>query len=144
YKKHSFRFSEPPMSDDTQAPTRGQLERLLSQRIQALYRTHLEHKPSKIDCQINEDKIIIVLNDSFTKAEKLLAENGQEGLAEQVHAELDEVILPLLKALIEEVLEISVLDLLSNAKLKTGRSGTIALLASTPQFRAPASARSAD
>ncbi|MBD1937339.1 DUF2294 domain-containing protein [Microcoleus sp. FACHB-68] len=132
------------MSDDTQAPTRGQLERLLSQRIQALYRTHLEHKPSKIDCQINEDKIIIVLNDSFTKAEKLLAENGQEGLAEQVHAELDEVILPLLKALIEEVLEISVLDLLSNAKLKTGRSGTIALLASTPQFRAPASARSAD
>ncbi|MBD2041494.1 DUF2294 domain-containing protein [Microcoleus sp. FACHB-672] len=132
------------MCEDTQPATRGQLERLLSQRIQALYRTQLEHKPSKIDCEICDDKIIIVLDDSFTKAEKLLAENGQEGLAEQVHTELDEVILPLLKALIEEVLQISVLDLLSNAKLETGRSGTIALLASAPQFRSPASARSAD
>ena len=120
---------------ETTGPTRGQLERTLSQRIQALYRTQLGHQPSKVTCQIFDEKIAIILEDSVTKPEQLLVESGREELAEKVRSDLDEVIRPQLKALIEEVMGIAVIDLLSDAKLDTGRSGTIAVLESTPQVR---------
>ena len=120
---------------ETSYPTRGQIERTLSQRIQALYRTQLEHQPSRVTCQIFDEKIAIILEDSITQPEQLLVENDQEELAEQVRAKLDEAIEPKLKALIEEVVGVAVIDLLSDAKLATGRTATIAILAQTPQLR---------
>ena len=120
---------------DASYPTRGQLERTLSQRIQALYRTQLEHQPSRVVCQIFDEKIAIILEDSITQPEQLLVENGQEELAEKVRAELDEAIQPQLKTLIEEVVGVDVIDILSNAKLETGRTATVVILANPPQVR---------
>lgn len=120
---------------DPSSPTRGQLERILSQRIQALYRTELEHQPSRVTCQIFDEKIAIILEDSITQPEQILVNSGEHELAEKVRAELDEAIQPQVKALIEEVLGVSVIDLLSDAKLETGRTATIAILAATPQVR---------
>ena len=120
---------------ETSYPTRGQIERTLSQRIQALYRTQLEHQPSRVTCQIFDEKIAIILEDSITQPEQLLVENDQEELAEQVREKLDEAIEPQLKALIEEVVGVAVIDLLSDAKLATGRTATIVILAQTPQLR---------
>lgn len=122
---------------DSSPPTRGQIERTLSQRIQSLYRNQLEHNPSRVVCQIFDDKIAIVLEDSITQPEQVLVENGQEDLAQQVRLELDEALQPQLKALIEEVVGVTVIDLLSNAKLDTGRSATVAILAQSPQVRNP-------
>ena len=119
------------------SPTRGQLERTLSQRIESLYRSQLEHKPSKVVCQIFDEKIAIILEDSITQPEQILVNNGQQELAEKVRSELDEALQPQIKALIEEIVGVSVIDLLSNAKLETGRSATIAILAESPQFRNP-------
>ena len=119
------------------SPTRGQLERTLSQRIESLYRSQLEHKPNKVVCQIFDEKIAIILEDSITQPEQILVNNGQQELAEKVRSELDEALQPQLKALIEEIVGVSVIDLLSNAKLETGRSATIAILAESPQFRNP-------
>ena len=45
---------------DSSFPTRGQLERTLSQRIQALYRAQLEHRPSQVFCQMFDEKIAII------------------------------------------------------------------------------------
>ena len=115
--------------------TRGQLERTLSQSIQALYRNELGHQPSKITCQIFDSKIAIIMENSLTKPEQLLAENGKEDLAEQVRSDLEEVIQPQIKALIEKIVGIDVIDLLSDSKLDTGRSGTIAVLADSPALR---------
>lgn len=120
---------------DASSPTRGQIERTLSQRIQALYRTQLEHQPSKVTCQLFDEKIAIILEDSITQPEQLLVENGQEELAEKVRAELDEAIQPQLKTLIEEVVGVDVIDILSNAKLDTGRTATVVILANPPQVR---------
>lgn len=120
---------------DPSFPTRGQLERTLSQRIQALYRTQLEHRPSRVTCQIFDDKIAIILEDSITQPEQLLVKSGQEELAEQVRSELDEALQPQLKTLIEEVVGVTVVDLLSDAKLETGRTATVVILAETPQLR---------
>ena len=120
---------------DASYPTRGQLERSLSQRIQALYRTRLEHQPSRVTCQIFDEKIVIVLEESITQAEQLLVESGQGELAEQVRSELDAALQPELKALIEEIAGVTVVDILSDAKLETGRTATVAILANPPQVR---------
>jgi len=122
---------------DASFPTRGQIERTLSQRIQALYRTQLEHQPSRVVCQLFDEKIAIVLEDSITQPEQLLVSSGQEELAEQVRTELDEALQPQLKALIEEVVGVAVIDILSNAKLETGRTATVVILADLPRVRNP-------
>lgn len=120
---------------DSSYPTRGQLERTLSQRIQALYRNQLEHQPSRVTCQLFDEKLAIILEDSITQPEQLLVNNGQTELAEKVRAELDDALQPQLKELIEEVVGVTVVDLLSNAKLETGRTATVVILANPPQVR---------
>ncbi len=118
-------------------PTRGQLERNLSQRIQSFYANQLGHRPTKVTCQLFDTKLAIVIDDSITQPEQLLIERGQKELVEQVRSGLDEAIEPELKQLIEEVLNVSVLDLLSDVTLNTGRGGIIAVLSGTPSVRNP-------
>lgn len=119
----------------TPPPTRGQIERTVSQRIHALYRDTLGHKPSKVTCQLFDDKLTIIIEDSITTAEQVLIKEGQEELAQQVRLGLDDATKPQLKAVIEEVLDVSVADLLSDATLDTGRTGIIAILEQPPEVR---------
>lgn len=119
------------------APTRGQVERNLSQRIQTLYRSELGHQPSQVSCQLFDGKIAIVMENAITQPEQLLANTGQSELAEQVRDDLQKALQPQIKALISEVVGVEVVDLLSDATLETGRTGMIAVLAGRPQFRNP-------
>ena len=125
------------MNYESSKPTRGQLERLLSQRLQGLYREQLGHQPSKVTCQLFDEKLAVIVEDSITPPEQLLANTGQAELAQKVRSDLDKAIQPQLKALIEEVLSVGVLDLLSDATLETGRTGIIAVLDVTPEVRNP-------
>lgn len=125
------------MTQEPSTPTRGQLERLLSQKLQALYRAQLGHQPGKITCQLFDEKLAIIVENSITPPEQVLANNGQTDLAEQVRTDLDKAIQPQVKALIEEVLGVAVLDLLSDATLETGRTGIIVVLDVTPEVRNP-------
>ena len=120
-------------------PTRGQLERSLSQQIQALYRNELGHRLSAVDCELFETKIAIVLEQSITQPEQFLAEQGKDKLVEELHAELGKAIEPQLKALIESVVGVSVVDLLKDTTLQTERTGIIVILAEAPQVRDTAS-----
>lgn len=119
----------------TSTPTRGQIQRTLAQRIQALYRDQLGHQPSKVTCQLSDSNLTIILENSITQPEQLLAQTGRIELAEQVRADLDEAIQPQLKTLIEDILNVQVVELLSDATLETGRTGIIALLTDTPNIR---------
>lgn len=123
---------------NTSELTRGQVERTISQRIQALYRECLGHQPSKVTCELFEDKLTIILEDSMTPAEQLLLQEGKEDSVEQLRSDINEVIRPQLKAEIEQILGISVLDLLSDATLQTGRMGLIVVLERTPSLRSGA------
>lgn len=120
-------------------PTIGQLERSLSQKIQALYREQLGHLPSKVTCQIFGEKLAVVIENSITQPEKLLVEEGQKDLATQVRHDLDDAIQPQLKDLIEAVLGVKALDILSDATLSTERTGLIVILDGTPDVRNPGS-----
>lgn len=122
---------------NTEQQTVGQVERTISQRMQALYKEHLGHQPSKVTCQLFDSKLAIVLEGSVTQPEKLLAEEGQTELAKQVRTDLNEAMQPQIKALIKEILGVDVLDILSDAALDTGRTGIIVVLSETPSVRNP-------
>ena len=76
------------MTGETLEPTRGKLERSLSQRIQALYRSQLGQQTSHAVCDLLDNKLIIVIENGVTQPEKLLAQNGQQDLALQVRSQL--------------------------------------------------------
>lgn len=123
------------MTGENIVPTRGKLERSLAQGIQGLYRSVLGHQTSQALCNLLDNKLIIVIENAITQPEKMLAQNGQEDLASQVRSQLESVLEVALKDLIREVLGVGVIDLLSDATLETGRTGTIAILESAPQVR---------
>src|SRR6476620_4406214 len=123
------------MTGETLEPTRGKLERTLSQGIQALYRSQLGHTTSQALCNLLDNKLIIVVENGLTQPEKLLAQNGQEDLALQVRTQLESVLELPLKELIQKVLGVGVTDLLRDATLETGCTGTVAILDSAPQVR---------
>lgn len=122
--------------------TKGELERQLSQKIQAFYRRQLGHQPSKVTCQLFDSKLAVIIEDSITNAEQLLVEEGKNDLAEKVRSNLDDAIQPELKQLIEEITKVTVLDMLSDATLVTGRTGIIVVLSDLPDLRNSASAKS--
>ncbi|HEY9762117.1 MAG TPA: DUF2294 domain-containing protein [Trichocoleus sp.] len=128
------------MPQKTEQPTAGQLERSLAQKIQALYRSQLEHQPSKVTCQLLGDKLTVVIENAITQPEKLLNDHGSDQLAEQCRSRIDEIIQPQLKALIEETLQAKVIDLLSDVTLGTGRGGMIVILDKVPNLRSTLSA----
>lgn len=115
--------------------TRGQLERKLSQAIQSLYRRHLGHQPSKISCQLFSSKLAVIMEDSITSTEQILMAQGKNDLAEEVRSNLENALQPELKQLIEEITEVQVVDILSDATLDTGRTGIIVVLDEAPQLR---------
>ncbi len=123
--------------ETTEQRTVGQIERELSQKVQALYKKHMGHQPSKVSCQLFSSKLVVVLEDSVTQPEKLLIEEGQTELAKKVRSDLNEAMQPQIRALIESILGVTVLDLLSDATLYTGRTGIIAVLSDAPTVRNP-------
>ncbi|WP_416672415.1 DUF2294 domain-containing protein [Egbenema bharatensis] len=125
-------------------PTRGQLERALSQRIQALYREQLGHRTGKVTCQIFGEQLAIVIENSITQPEQMLAQAEQNDLASEVRSGLDNAIQPQLIRLIEEIAGVTVVDLLSDATLESGRTGIIAILDNMPTVRCSNSRKSQD
>ena len=47
--------------------TKGELERQLSQKIQAFYRRQLGHQPSKVTCQLFDSKLAVIIEDSIIR-----------------------------------------------------------------------------
>ena len=115
--------------------TKGQLEREISQRIRTLYKNCLGHKLSQATCQLLDSKVAIVLEDSVTQPEKLLIDEGRTELIEKVHDDLGQAIYPKIKNLVEDILGVSVLDLLGDVTLETERTGIIVILDKPPSIR---------
>jgi uncharacterized protein YbcI len=113
-------------------PTSGQLERTLSQSIQALYRDQMGHRLERVTCQIVDRKILIMLESAVTQPEQLLANSGKEELVEEIRSNLDEALQPQIRELVERVTGVDVVDLLSDAKLDTERMAIVAVLSEMP------------
>lgn len=120
-------------------PTRGQIERTIGQRLQALYRERTGQRPEKVTCQFFDEKLAIVLEQISTPAERFLVNSGRQEVAEMFRAELEEGMKAEIIALIEEIGSTSVVQLLNRTSLETGFSGLIAILKEPPSVRDPES-----
>lgn len=107
----------------------GQLEQSLSQKVMLLYVTQLGHEPNKVSCHLVDKMLTIVIEDSITRPEQLLAKSGKQELAKQVRLNIHQALGLHLKSLIEEVVKIPVLDLFTDSALETGRTSIVAVLA---------------
>ncbi|MFQ4140416.1 DUF2294 domain-containing protein [Nodosilinea sp. PGN35] len=124
----------------TLPPTVGQLQRTLAQRFQRLYREQLNHATGKITCQLLDDKLLLVIEDSVTKPELLLVETGETELAEKVRADLATALRPQIVEITEKTLDRQVIDIMADATLETGRTGIVIILSSPPELRSAAKA----
>lgn len=116
-------------------PTAGQLERTISQKVRALYRNQFGHQPSKVDCHLLGNKLVISLEDVITPIEKLLVEAQSSSLVTQVRTLIDDTIKPKLQELVEEISQVSVTNCLYDTAIDTGCAGAIIILANPPQIR---------
>ena len=117
-------------------PTRGQLERTLSQQLQKLYRDHLDHTPAKVSCRLFDNKLTVIIEDALTQPEQLLLNNGRSGRVEELHTDLTQLVRPQLVTLVEQVLGLEVVDLMGDTTLETGRTGLVIVLSERPQVAA--------
>ncbi|MEB3178892.1 MAG: DUF2294 domain-containing protein [Nostocaceae cyanobacterium] len=118
-------------------PTIGQIERELTQRLQSLYHDQSGHRPSKVVCQFFDHRIAVTVENAVTPAEQTLINDGKEEIATQFRLGFDKTIEPQLKALVEEIVGTSVLDIMSDTTLETGRTGIILVLEESPDVRNP-------
>ena len=116
-------------------PTAGQLERDISQKTRALYRHEFGHQPSKVDCHLVGNKIIVFLEDAVTPIEKLLLEAQSLNLVAQVREFIDKIIMPKLKELVEEISKVSVKHCLFDTEVEAGYAGAIFILENPPEVR---------
>ncbi|MBE9043208.1 DUF2294 domain-containing protein [Pleurocapsales cyanobacterium LEGE 10410] len=126
-------------SEVISCPTVGQLERTISQRIRTLYRDWFGHQPSKVECHVLKNKIVISLEDVITPIEKLLVEAQPSTLVTQVRSFIDETIKNRIKEVVEEISQVSVTNCLYNTEMDTGYAGAIIILADSPQIRTKSS-----
>lgn len=122
-----------------QTATRGQLERALSQRIQALYREQLGQNPDKVTCQFFDEKLAIVVENVLTASEQVLISTDQQESAEQLRLRLDALIKPQIISAIEEVSGVHVNTLLIDRDSAWNVCGMIAILQESPNVRDPQS-----
>ena len=116
-------------------PTRGQLERQLSQTLQSLYRDKFGHLPSKVVCHLFADKVVIIAENTVTSVEKLLLKNSQVDLAGDVRSVVNEIFALELKQKIAEILEVEVIDLIGDSCSNSEYLGMIAILSDVPKVR---------
>ena len=127
-------------SDINSYPTAGQLERTISQKVRALYRSQFGHQPSRVECHLLDNKVIISLEDVITPLEKLLEEAQSFALVGQIRNFINLTIKPKLQELIEEVSQVSAINCLYDTEPQTGCAGAIVILENPPLIR-PKTAR---
>ncbi|MEB3357879.1 MAG: DUF2294 domain-containing protein [Synechococcales bacterium] len=115
---------------NSENPDSPSLEEQVIAGMRSLYEHHLNHQPHPITCQILDGKIVILLEETVTRPEQILFENGQAHLAEQVRSHLDKILHPHIKELVERILQVPVIDILIDTGLDTRRTGTIIMLQS--------------
>ncbi|MEM6500786.1 MAG: DUF2294 domain-containing protein [Cyanobacteria bacterium P01_C01_bin.89] len=118
--------------------TAGQLEREISQRVNALYRSELSHQPGKITCQLFENKAVIVIEKSISRPEQLLKEHAKDDVAEDAHAGIKAFFREKVRESIEDLLQVKVLDTLFDSSLESHLSSVVVVLEKPPTVRNPA------
>lgn len=121
--------------DNSAFPTVGQLERDISQKVRTLYRQQFGHQPSRVDCHLLGNKLVISMEDVITPLERLLIEAQSSDLVDRVRSFIDLTIKPKIKELVEEISQVNVTNCLYDTAINTGCAGAILTLDTAPRVR---------
>ena len=110
-----------------------EIELVLSQKIKRVYQEQLEHELEQISYELFDHTLVITLEGIVTSPEKLLKDNNHLYLAEEVRKVVDNVIHPQIKEIIEEVLEVKIIDFLSDTTIENNITGAIAIFEFRPK-----------
>lgn len=117
--------------------TAKQLEQEIVKSIQDLFGNLLGHQPQQVSCQLVDKTLTVLLEDSITQPEQMLVESGKNDLVKQVRSNILVAIESPLRANIEEIVGIPVIDLFSDSTLDTRRTSVVAILAAAPNLVEP-------
>lgn len=107
--------------------TQKKLENLLSNQIKSLYHKELKHELKEINYELLNDKLIIIMEGTLTRPELVLNETNRKELAEKVRNFFDKMLQPQIKDFVEQILNVTVCDFLSDTNMETARTGAIAI-----------------
>ncbi len=110
-----------------------QIESLLFRKIKNVYRERLEHKLYNVSYKLFDRTLVIILEGTITSPEKLLKNNDRLDLAKQLREAIDRVIHPQIQDIIEEVLDVKVVDYLSDTTIDNDMTGAIAIFEFKPK-----------
>ena len=116
-------------------PTRGQLEREISQTIQGLYRSKFGHLPSKVVCHLFTDRVAIVAENTTTTIEQFLWDNSRLDLVHNIRVAICEAFTDRVKQEVVEILQVEAIDAVSDSTLDSGYLGIIIFLKNAPSVR---------
>lgn len=116
-------------------PTRGQLERQISQTLQSLYRNEFGCLPHKISCHLFGDRLAIVAQGVITNVEKILLSKSKLDLAVSIRSAIDEAFVRNMKTEISDILGVEIEDAIADSVLDTGYLGIIVFLKAQPEVR---------
>jgi len=119
---------------NTKITTIKKIESLLSQKIKDIYQDQLEHELDNISYKLFEHTLVITLEGTITTPEKVLKDNDRHYLAKQVRTTIDSVIHPQIQNIIEEVLDVKVVDFLSDTTIDHNLTGAIAVFEFKPKY----------
>ncbi|VEP13892.1 conserved hypothetical protein [Hyella patelloides LEGE 07179] len=109
------------------------IESLLSRKIKDVYRDRLDHKLDNVSYKLFDRTLIITLDGTITSPEKLLKDNDRLDLAKQVRETIDSIIHPRIQDIIEEILDVKVVDYLSDTTIDNDITGAIAVFEFKPK-----------
>ena len=108
--------------------------RSTAQAIQHLYRDRLGHTPSRVTCNLINDKLIVWAEDSITRPEQILHASDSDQLL-AVSSAVKQGLRDALVQVIEKHLSVKVVTLLSDICYERKCTAMVVHLASTPRTR---------
>lgn len=115
--------------------TRGEMERNLSQSVQAFYRNQLGCKTDKVSCHIINEQVAIAIYNPITHVEKFLNTPGDRDFIQDLRDRIDTIVKNELLSVMETILGVQVVALTIDTTLDNNLTGIVALLAKSPKLR---------
>ena len=119
-------------------PTRIQLEKKISQKLQLVYSQQFGCSTSKISCYLLSNKLAIVVENTTTKIEAILQKNNRFNIADDVRSVIEKTFISLIKPIIANILQVEVVDIISDFSANNNILGILVFLNDCPQTKSSA------
>jgi uncharacterized protein YbcI len=104
------------------------IKKNLDRNIRNIYQDRLKQQLDNISFHLFDGTLIIFIEGTVTCSEKLLQKNDRILLARRVRKAIDRVIQPQIQSAIEQVMNVRVIDFLSDTTIDNNCSFAIAIL----------------